>query len=146
MINIRKAMVKDIDNIISFLSARGFKGKDIYNEDDYFVYYDNDVLLGCGMSFAEKEYCIIENIIVDEKSRRNKIGTAIAKTILNSYECNGAKLALSYGGCREFCESLGFKSVLLDKLHPFIPNIISDIKITDSLYMVSLENYFNGCS
>lgn len=145
MVNVRKAMAKDINNIISFLLARGFTEKDIYNKNDYFVYYDNDILLGCGMSFAEEEYCIIDNIIVDEKSRRNKIGTAIAKTILNYYECNGAKAALSYGGCQEFCKSLEFSPISSDKIPSYIQNILSGLKDNKSLYMVSLENYFKGC-
>lgn len=145
LINIRKAIIKDIDNLIAFLSAKGFKDKDIYNQNDYYVYYDNDILLGCGTSFNEGEYCIIENIIVDKKFRKNKVGTAIAKTILNSYECNGAKYALSYGGCQGFCESLGFSPMSKDGLPAYIKNVLSKVEDMRPLYMVSLEDYFKNC-
>jgi len=73
LISVRKATTKDIDNIVKFLSSIGFKDKNIYTHNDYFVYYDNDVLLGCGMAFAVEEFCIIDNILVDEANRRNKI-------------------------------------------------------------------------
>jgi N-acetylglutamate synthase-like GNAT family acetyltransferase len=143
LISVRKAIAKDINDIVQLLSAMGFNDEDIYTDKDYFVYYDNDVLLGCGMAFAVRDYCIIDNILVDEKNRRNKIGTAIAKTIMNFYERNGAKIALSFGKCDAFFKSLGF-SIWSDKDLPnFIKNILKkDLK---QVYAVSLEGYFKNC-
>lgn len=143
MISVRKATTKDIDNIVKFLSSIGFKDKNIYTHNDYFVYYDNDVLLGCGMAFAVEEFCIIDNILVDEANRRNKIGTAIAKTILNYYERNGIRIAISYGHCDAFCKSLGF-DLWTDKE---LPDSIKHALKNDynQIYVVNLEGYFKGC-
>jgi len=143
LISVRKAATKDIDNIVKFLSSMGFKDKNIYTNNDYFVYYDNDVLLGCGMAFAVEEFCIIDNILVDEANRRNKIGTAIAKTILNYYERNGIRIAISYGHCDAFCKSLGF-DLWTDKE---LPDSIKHALKNDynQIYVVNLEGYFKGC-
>jgi len=143
LIRVRKAVAEDIDNIVKLLSSIGFKNEDIYIHKDYFVYYDNEVLLGCGMAFAAEEFCIIDNVFVDEKNRRNKIGTAIVKTILNYYERNGAKTAISYGECDAFCKSLGFDIHTVMDLPDYVKNALKrDIK---HIYAVNLEGYFKGC-
>lgn len=138
-------MSGDKENIIMLLQDNDSEDKNINKNNDYFVYYDNDILLGFGISFAKENYCFIKDIIVDEKYRKNKIGTAIAKTILNSYECNGAKYAICYGRCKGFCESLGFHSIAADELPVNVQDILYDQKNIKSLYLVSLEGYFKGC-
>ena len=145
LINIRKAIIDDLENIIAFMSNKDLIDKDVYNESDFYVYYDNNILLGYGISVAKGEYCIIENIIVHESYRKNKIGTAIAKTIINAYECRGAKYAISYGRCSGFCESLGFYPISQDDLPTFIRNIPFISKNKNSLYGVSLDHYFKNC-
>lgn len=145
MITVRKAIIDDIDNIINFLSSLGFSDKDIYKDKDFFVYYENNLLLGCGTAYSKKEYCIIDNIIVDVNYRRNKIGTALVKTILNYYEIKGAKIAFALNGCYEFWKSLGFENLKRDKL----PELIKDEKYFNEsnnvLYYVNLEGYFKYC-
>lgn len=143
MISVRKATTKDIDNIVKFLSSMGLKDENIYTHNDYFVYYDSDVLLGCGMAFAVDEFCIIDNILVDEKNRRDKIGTAIAKTILNYYERNGIKIAISYGQCDGFCKSLGFDLWTDKDLPDSIKHALKNNY--NQIYVVNLEGYFKGC-
>jgi len=143
LISIRKAVTEDIDNIIEFLSDMGFNHKNIYTNKDYFVYYDNDVLLGCGMAFSEAEYCIIDNIIVNEIYRRNKIGTAIAKTVMNYYELKGAKIALCCLPCDNFCRSLRFNIASWNDIPLLIRNMLD--KDTKKIYTVSLEGYFKDC-
>lgn len=140
LISVRKAIAKDIDNIIEFLSAIGFSRKDIYTDKDYFVYYDNNLLLGCGIAFSEDEYCIIDNIIVDEKYRRNKIGTAIAKTIMNYFELKGAKIALCCLQCDSFCKALGFSLTCCDDIPCRVKSLLN--KNVQNIYTVSLEGYF----
>ena len=144
MIRIRKALSGDMKNILMFLQDNDSEDKDI-DSDDCFVYYDNDMLLGCGISFAKGDYCFIKNIIVAERFRRGKVGTAIAKTILNSYECNGAKFALCRGRCNGFCESLGFRSTAADELPVSVRDMLYDQGNIKPLYFVSLAGYFKGC-
>lgn len=139
MIKVRKAVPEDIDCIRAFLMPQMFDG-----EKDYFVYYDNDIMLGCGIASAQGEFCIIDNIIVDEKHRRNKIGTALAKTIMNYYERNGARYAISSGRCRVFCESLGFMQASYDNL-PSYAGFLTESDEKNTVFIVSLEDYFKSC-
>ncbi|HHY76964.1 MAG TPA: GNAT family N-acetyltransferase [Clostridiales bacterium] len=145
MISVRKAIIDDIDDIINFLSSLGYSDTDIYKDKDFFVYYENSLLLGCGTAYSTKDYCIIDNIVVDVKHRRNKIGTALVKTILNYYEINGAKKAFALNGCYEFWKSLGFQILKSDEQPELIKNIKDFNESNDVLYYVNLEGYFKNC-
>ncbi|NLM43162.1 MAG: GNAT family N-acetyltransferase [Clostridiales bacterium] len=145
MVSVRKAITDDIDNIINFLSSMGYSNQEIYKDKDYFVYYENNSLLGCGTAYSIKEYCIIDDIFVDVDHRRNKIGTALVKTILNFYEVKGVKIAFVSDSCREFWESLGFTVYMWDKLPDLIKDITDLNRSTNSLFYVNLEGYFKDC-
>lgn len=94
MVFVRKAQLKDVEELIKFNLNYGFTKKDIFNSDgDYYVCINNDIICGCGTLVINEDFCIIKNIIVMEEYKRKKIGTMIVKTMLNAAEIKGIETA-----------------------------------------------------
>lgn len=143
MVFVRKAQLKDVEELIKFNLNYGFTKKDIFNSDgDYYVCINNDIICGCGTLVINEDFCIIKNIIVMEEYKRKKIGTMIVKTMLNAAEIKGSTIAICVGKCKGFSEYLGFKPVTVDNLPNNVKNYLASKNFKENVYCVSLVNYF----
>lgn len=146
MIFVRKAQLKDVEGLVKLNLNNGFTKEDIYNNDgDYYVSINNDIICGSGSIFINDDFCVVKNVIVMKEYRREKIGTMIVKTMLNSAEIKGSAIAICIGKCKGFSEYLGFKPIMVDNLPVHVINYMMNKNIKEDIYYVSLVDYFK-CS
>lgn len=144
MIFVRKAQLSDIQELVKFLIKNGLIEEIHNNEGDYYVCKNDDIIYGCGMMVRNDDYCIIKNVIVNKGNRREKLGSAIVKTMLNSAELSGASTAICIGDNKAFSEYLNFKLLELDELPDDIKSFIKDIDKKEHVYITSLIDYFKS--
>lgn len=146
MIFVRKAKLEDIEALIKLNLDHGFTKEDIFNSDgDYYVSINNDIICGSGSLFINDDFCIVKNVIVMEEYRREKIGTMLVKTMLNSAEIKGSIIAICTGKCKGFSKYLGFKPITIDNLPVHVINYLMSKNIKEDINYVSLVDYFK-CS
>ncbi len=143
MIIVRKIRLNDVQELVKFL-IRNDLAKDIQRDIDYYICRLDGSLCGCGMMIKKDDYCIINNVIVDKEKRKQKLGSAIVKTMLNSAELSGAKTALCMGDVAGFSEYLNFKKVKVEELPENIKLSIKSLHNDGHIYAVSLIDYFES--
>lgn len=143
MIIVRKIRLNDVQELVKFL-IRNDLADDIKKDTDYYICKLDDLLCGCGMMIKRDDYCVIKNVIVDKESRKQKLGSAIVKTMLNSAELGGAKTALCLGDVAGFSEYLNFKMVKVEELPDNIKSSVNSIHNNEHIYAVSLIDYFES--
>ncbi len=142
MIYVRKAQEDDISGLVKFLIKNDIPIEDKFNGEEYYVCNNDSIVCGFGVMTRFDDYCVIKNVFVDTVYRKNKLGSAIVKTMLNSAELNGAKTAVCVGSNAGFLNYLKFKHLNLSELPDNIRNIIIDDHNNKCIYAVSLIDYF----
>lgn len=146
MIFVRKARLKDIENIIKLNIYCDVTDKNVFNnKEDYYVCINNDTICGYGTLAIIEDYCFIKNVYVVEEFRREKIGSMIVKTMLNVAEKNRVNIAICTGKCGSFIEYLGFKPININDLPIYIKYHLDSQNLKDYIYSVSLKGYFKCC-
>lgn len=142
MIIVRKAGKDDLHDLVKFLINNEMIEEFHNDKGDYYICEENNILCGCGMLIKLDRYCIIKNIFVSMENRRKKLGTAIAKAMLNAAELGGANTALCVGGNEKFSSYLKFKQINIFDLPKEIKSAIKNLN-SKNIYIVSLADYFN---
>lgn len=145
MLQIRKIKPEDIDFILELAKESGFSnGKLLTNIENFLVCESNNVKCGCGCLIPLGSTGLISWIIVKESYRRQKLGGAIAKALLNIAERMGIKEVYAAGICGDFLSAMGFAKCESKK-------VIEDMGeklgyIFEECFEVVLEGYFKPCS
>lgn len=144
MIQIRKAKAEDIhfiNNIIS-VNYRNINIK-ISDEENFLICEVGGEKCGCGFLEMNNKECYINWLAIKKEYRRQKLGSAIVKALLNIADLKGIEEAYMLSPCEDFSKSLGF-----EKEYRTLPQYYSTIfgqAAINFLYKVSLAGYFGTC-
>jgi N-acetylglutamate synthase-like GNAT family acetyltransferase len=149
MIEFRRVRPDDIDLLLQSAKELNFD-KTIMLEklDSMMVVMNGDRLcgIGCGINIEDK--CLLNWIYISKENRREQLGTALVKTLLNNAELSGATFAYLSGSCKEFADFLKFEEVqaINEKkdLKELYRNIYG-ISFEENFYKAELAGYFKPC-
>lgn len=145
MIKIRKATAEDAGFILDILSGN-FHDNDLIlsNLEGFVICEVGDEKCGCGCVKVSGEKGYVNWLVIREKDRRQKLGSAVMKALLNIADLKGAKQVYSKADCHDFLKSLKFEVVneeLPEEYYGFFSR-----GENCRLYKVSLEGYFGSCA
>ena len=143
MIIVRKIRLDDARELVRFMIRNSIMEK-IQDEAEYYICKVDDVLCGCGIMIKKDKLCIIKNVVVDKECRRERYGSSIVKTMLNSAELGGAETAVCSGNVPRFSEYLNFKKVNTKELPEAIKNETERLHNEEEVYVASLVDYFKS--
>ncbi len=146
MLQIRKIKPDDI-GFVTDLAAERLKagGKVLSNIENFLICDVDSVSCGCGCIVLSGDKGYISWLMVKEAYKRQKLGSAIAKALLNIADLKGVKEVYATGICEEFLTAMGFNK----ENNKAEINILYEIfgEAGDmSCYKVVLEGYFKPCS
>lgn len=146
MLQIRKIKPEDISIIMEMAAKNGCPtGKLLLNLENFLICDLDNVKCGCGCIVIRGNKGYMGCVLVDESHRRKKLGSAIAKALLNIADQKGVKEVYSSGICSDFLKANGFKNyedkLAMDEIKEVFGG--SDIS---GCYRVSLDGYFKPCS
>lgn len=145
MLQIRKIRPDDIDFILE--QAKGFEGsrvKLLSNIENILICESENVKCGCGCMIPLGNAGIVSWIMVSESYRRQKLGDAITRALLNIAERKGIKEVYAAGICGVFLTAMGFTKIDSENITEDTKNVLGDLDT--EYYKVSLEGYFKPCS
>lgn len=143
MIFVRKMRLDDAQELVKFMIKNNTMA-DIQNETEYYICKVDDVLCGFGMMIKKEKFCIIKDVVVDKERRREKFGSSIVKTMLNSAELGGAETAVCLGDISGFSKYLDFKKSKVTELPEKIISEIKKLHKNEDVYIASLIDYFKS--
>ncbi|MCK9216754.1 MAG: GNAT family N-acetyltransferase [Firmicutes bacterium] len=147
MIIIKKVEMNDIQNLVKFLIKHDLAESINNGTDEYYICKNDDMLCGYGVMERHNDFCMIKDVFVSKENRRDKLGSSIVKTMLNSAELSGAITALCKGNNEEFSFALNFKPIKAENLPDHIKSFIIEKAKNEKIYFTSLVDYFkNACS
>lgn len=150
MIEIRKVKPKDLEYLYNNSEALHFDKAYMPDKLEQIMLITNaDKICGIGCSILFENISLVNWVYIAEDYRRDSLGTALVKAILNTDELNGAKTAYMSGSCDQFALKLEFSKVeenneLLD-IEKLYNNFYGE-NYEHNFYKVSLVNYFKPCS
>lgn len=146
MIQIRKIKPEDISFVMDITLKNGYSmGKLLSNIENFLICEDNGTRCGCGCIILKNEKGYISWITVIEEYRRQKLGDAIVKALLNIADLKGIKKVYAVETCKDFLKAMGFEKDNNDAVIDDIREVIDETN-TSEYYKVLLEGYFKPCS
>lgn len=150
MIEIRRVLPKDLEYLYNNAEALCFDKAYMLDKLEHMmlILVGNVICgIGCGVIFENK--CLLNWVYIANDYRRDCMGTALVKAILNNAELNGAKTAYLSGSCEQFASNLKFSRVEendeLQEIERLYNNFFGE-SFEHSFYKVSLIDYFKPCS
>ncbi|HYE83822.1 MAG TPA: GNAT family N-acetyltransferase [Clostridia bacterium] len=146
MLHIRKIKPEDIGFVMGLATEKhGVEGRLLSNIENFLICENDGIKCGCGCLVAKEDKGCVGWVIVDEKYRRNKLGSAITKALLNIADYKGIKEVYAAGICGDFLATMGFEETECKSVLEAVKAVLGD---TDSqkCYRVSLEGYFKPCN
>ncbi len=146
MFQIRRIKPEDIDFVLKLIGECGIsQGKLLSNIEGFLICEDNNTRCGCGCLAAKGGEGFINWIAVSEGSRRNGLGTAITKALLNIADHNGVEEVYAPGICPDFLKALGFRETGCEAPADRARAVLGASEAC-GYYMVPIEGYFKPCS
>ena len=117
---IKKALVKDVKAMQELINFYAKQDKmllrslnELYeNVRDFFVYKENDEILGCvALHVSWEDLAEIKSLAVKESMHRKKIGTSLVETALKDAKALDVKRVFALTYVPEFFERFGFRRV-----------------------------------
>ncbi|HYF82878.1 MAG TPA: GNAT family N-acetyltransferase [Clostridia bacterium] len=145
MLQIRKIRPEDIDFILEL--TKDFecsRVKLLPNIENFLVCENDNIKCGCGCLIPLDSTGLISWVTVKESYRREKLGSAITKALLNIAELKGIKEVYAAGICGDFLTAMGFVKYESKAASEDMREILGDID--GDCYKVTLEGYFKPCS
>ncbi|MBK5652828.1 MAG: GNAT family N-acetyltransferase [Rhizobium sp.] len=101
--------------------------------------------IGFGCAVLEEKECFINWLYIKEDYRRDGMGTAVVKFLLNRAEISGAQNAFLITDCMQFAVKNGFTKLDNTSMaeNKYIQNY--GYPISGCIYHVFLHNYFKTC-
>lgn len=149
MIQVRKVQPSDVELLLQNLEKLSLdKAVMLEKLDNMMIVINGSEICGIGCGIVVEDICLLNWIFILEEHRRDRLGTALVKTILNNAELNGAKTAYLSGECDNFASFLKFDKVEdaagIKRLNELYESIYCD-NYEHNFYKVSLINYFKPC-
>lgn len=146
MLQIRKIRPDDIGFVMEFASERiGSGSKLLANIENFLICESDNVKCGCGCLVLSKDRGFIGWVIVSEDYRRQKLGGAITKALLNIADLKGIKEVYASGMCESFLKAMGFEGTNNKDAMDELKEVFGDTG-DSNCYKVSLEGYFRTCT
>lgn len=150
MIQVRKVKPEDLQYLFEKLSKLSFDKASILERlDETMIVINSNQLCGVGAGLNVENKCLLNWIYIEESFRRDRMGTALVKTILSNGEQKGALQAYIIGECGDFAEFLGFQKVEDAEEQSQITSLYKQAYGSignGDLYKVSLIDYFKPCN
>lgn len=149
MIQVRKVQPKDIELLYQHAAELCFD-KDIMMDklESIMLIISSGRICGFACGMVYEDVCLLNRVNIIKEYRRDHLGTALVKTILNNAELNGAKTAYLAGICDEFASSLRFEKVVEGDKAEQIDKLFQDNfgdNYQHNFYEASLIDYFKPC-
>jgi N-acetylglutamate synthase-like GNAT family acetyltransferase len=145
MLQIRKIRPEDIDFLLELMEEfEGSRDKLLTNIENFLVCESDSVKCGCGCLVPLGSKGLISWVMVKEGYRRQKLGGAITRALLNIAERKGITEVYSSGICGDFLTAMGFVKQDSKAAAEEMRETLEDIGT--EFYKVSLEGYFKPCS
>lgn len=146
MLQIRRIKPEDISFIMELASKNGYStGKLLLNLENFLVCELDNIKCGCGCIVIKEGKGYVGWVMVSESHKRQKLGSAITKALLNIADVKGVKEAYATGICGKFLEKNGFIKQEDKHVCDEIMDVLGEEE-ESKCYRVSLEGYFTSCS
>ncbi len=150
MIEIRKVQPKDLEYLYNNAETLFFdKTYMIDKLENMMLISIGNIICGIGCSILFEDICLINWVYISNNYRRDSMGSALVKAILNTAELSGAKTAYLSGSCDQFADNLKFDKMNekdeLQEIERLYSNYFGE-SFEHSFYKVSLVDYFKPCS
>ncbi|MDD4504001.1 MAG: hypothetical protein PHS15_04135 [Clostridiaceae bacterium] len=146
MFQIRKIRPEDIDFVMKVTSENGYPmGKLLSNIENFLICENDNVKCGCGCIILLDGKGYISWLTVIKGYRRQKLGDAIARALLNIADLKGIEEVYGAGICGDFLEAMGFEKQKDTAVMNDIKEIIGETTASE-YYRVFLKGYFKPCS
>lgn len=149
MIQVRKVQPSDIELLLKNSEKLSFnKAVMLEKLDNMMIVINGSEICGIGCGIAVEDACLLNWIFIVKEHRRDRLGTALVKTILNNAELNGAKTAYISGRCDGFASFLKFDKIEdmaeIKRLDEIYESVYREC-YEHNFYKVSLIDYFKPC-
>lgn len=146
MFQIRKVKPEDVGFIMELTKENGiYEGRLLENIEGFIVCEDDKILRGCGCLVTHGNSGYMNWIAVSREARREKLGSAIVKALLNIAEHKGVVKVFAPGICPGFLCAMGFAETdcvqEADQAREALGS--SGAK---NIFEVSLAGYFKPCT
>ncbi|MGB7604390.1 MAG: hypothetical protein WBL93_02825 [Lutisporaceae bacterium] len=150
MIEIRRLQPKDLEYLYNNAETLSFDKTCMLDKLEHMMLISiGNIICGIGCSMLFENKCLINWVYIANDYRRDCMGTALVKAILNSAELNGAKTAYMSGSCEQFASNLKFNRVEendeFQKIEKLYNNFFGE-RFEHNFYKVGLVDYFKPCS
>lgn len=146
MFQIRKVKPEDIGFIMELTSKNGiYEGKLLENIEDFLVCENDNSLRGCGCLITRGRKGYMNWIAISREARREKLGSAVVKALLNIAEHKGIEKVYAPGICPGFLAALGFEETSDIQEVEMVQEVLGSSG-AGKAYEVSLEGYFKPCT
>ncbi|MFZ5353520.1 MAG: GNAT family N-acetyltransferase [Bacillota bacterium] len=149
MITIRNVKPEDVDSVLKLFADNKSNEKGVLaNIKDFMLCEASGKVLGCGCAVIRNEEVYLNCLLVDQASRRDRIGSSIVKALLNHAELAGVKKAYLMTAVPEFADFLRFEKISEDSFYKERLEIFREAfngNICGSIYFTALEDYFKPC-
>lgn len=149
MIQVRKIKPGDIELLYQNSEELCFDTNTMLSKlDSMMLVINGNKVCGIGCGILAEDKCLLNWINIAKDNRRDRLGTALVKTILNNAELSGSKIAYLSGTCDQFAASLNFSKVETieeqEEIEGFYRDNYAD-SYMPAFYKASLEDYFKPC-
>ena len=145
MLQIRRIKPEDIDFVLGQAKESDCsESKLLTNIENFLICESDGNKCGCGCLMTLGNIGIMRWVMVKESYRRNKLGGAITKALLNIADRKDIKEVYATGICGDFLIAMGFIKQESKDIAEDIRVILGDIGA--EYYKVLLEGYFKPCS
>jgi len=146
LFQIRKIKPEDIGFITELTVENGiYEGKLLENIEGFVVCENDKALRGCGCLIANGSRGYINWVAISREARRDKLGSAVVKALLNIAEHKGVDKVYAPGICPGFLHALGFSETSCGPEDDQAREVLG-LKSVENIFEVSLEGYFKPCS
>lgn len=146
MFQIRKIKPADIEFVMKITSENGYpRGKLLSNIENFLICENDNVKCGCGCITLMYGKGYISWLTVTEGHRRQRLGDAIARALLNIADLKDIEEVYAVGICGDFLEAMGFEKQCDTAVIKDIQKIIGETAASE-YYRVYLKGYFKPCS
>lgn len=148
MIQVRKVKPNDIEELYKNAEELSFDPTLMLDKlENMMLVLNGGTVCGIGFGIQDEEMCLLNWVYISKDYRKDRLGTALVKTILNNAELSGSSTAYLSGFCDEFAASLRFEKVeeggeltgIKEQYNKHFGNY------EDNFYKVSLIDYFKPC-
>ncbi len=146
MFQIRKVKPEDIGFIMELTREAGIhEGRLLENIESFLVCENEKALRGCGCVIIQGNRGYMNWVAISREARREKLGSAVVKALLNIAERKGVEKVYALGICPGFLGALGFEETSCCTEADLAREALGASSVS-SIYEVSLEGYFKPCT